>query len=43
LSNPETVGSSAVQEQIDNAAIPTPGMQVPPTGVEQPQQQQPAQ
>lgn len=43
LSNPETVGSSAVQEQIDNAAIPTPGMQVPPTGVEQPQQQQPVQ
>ena len=41
--NPETGGSSAVQEQIDNAAVPTPGMQAPPVGTEQPQQQQPQQ
>lgn len=39
--NEETQASSAIQEQIDNAAIPTPGMPQAPIG--QPAQQQPAQ
>jgi preprotein translocase subunit SecG len=39
--NQETQASSAIQEQIDNAAIPTPGMPQAPIG--QPSQQQPAQ
>lgn len=35
----ETQAASAIQEQIDNAAVPTPGMQQPPVGADQ----QPAQ
>lgn len=35
----ETQAASAIQEQIDNAAVPTPGMQQPPVGAQQPAQQ----
>jgi preprotein translocase subunit SecG len=38
----ETQGSSAIQEQIDNTAVPTPGVAAPPVGAQQPAGQQPA-
>lgn len=42
--NTETVGSSVIQEQIDNAAVPTNNMPAPPpAGAQQQPQQQPAQ
>jgi preprotein translocase subunit SecG len=40
--NEDVQGTSVIQEQIDNAAVPSQGMQQPPIG-NQPAQQQPAQ